>query len=323
MRAIVQSAYGGHEVLKLEELNKPIYREDEVLVKVVASAINDFDWSAMRGKPLIYRLMFGISKPKNPVLGMELSGIIEASGSKVSKFKPGDEVYGDISEVGFGCFAEYICIKPEGLVKKPRFITHEEAAGLSHASMLAYQGLVEKGKISEGQKVLINGAGGGVGTLALQIAKTFNCHVTGVDAGHKSEKLKALGFDEVIDYQKVDFTRTGKTYDLVLDAKSNRWPLAYSRALAKHGKYVSIGGSLNKLIVLALSKGIIKLFTNKHLSVLALKSNKNLENIHEMYEKGKLKLLIDGPHPLESVSRLIQYFGEGKHTGKIVIKNQT
>lgn len=321
MRAIVQSTYGGPEVLELKEVSKPIPKDEQVLVKIVAAAINDYDWSAMRGKPFIYRLMFGMRKPKNSVLGMELSGIIEATGSQVLKFKPGDEVYGDISEAGFGCFAEYICITPEVLVKKPSFITHEEAAGLSHASMLAYQGLVEKGKIREGQKVLINGAGGGVGTLAFQIAKTFNCHVTGVDAGHKLDKLKALGFDDVIDYKKVDFTRAGKTYDLILDAKSSRWPLAYPRALAKHGVYISIGGYLNKLIVLTILKGLIKLFTQKTLLVLALKPNKNLKTIHDMYEKGELKLMIDGPHPLESVPKLIQYFGEGKHTGKIIIKN--
>jgi NADPH:quinone reductase-like Zn-dependent oxidoreductase len=312
--------YGPPEkVVRVTEAAKPTPKDNEVLIKIHATAVNDYDWSLAVGKPYVYRLMFGLLKPKQGLLGMELSGTVEALGAKATKFKIGDAVMGDTSEFGFGTFAEYMGIHENALVKKPDPLSFEEAASLPHASCLALQALKDIGQIEEGQKILINGGGGGVGTIGLQLAKLYNCEVTGVDSLEKLAMMTALGYDHVLDYKKVNFTKTGKRYDLILDCKSNKASLTYLKALNPNGRYVSIGGKPFSLIGLLLWGKLVPLFSSKSLKILALKTNVGLEYICELLEQGKIKCQIDGPYPLKDAGRLIQYFGEGRHKGKIVM----
>ncbi|MEX0313824.1 MAG: NAD(P)-dependent alcohol dehydrogenase, partial [Allomuricauda sp.] len=222
MKAFVYTSYGLPEkVLQLKEIQKPVPKENEVVIKVVATAVNDYDWALITGRPWLYRLMFGLFKPKFPIPGMELSGIVEHMGSEVTGFEVGDDVFGDISEHGFGAFAEYVCVNQKAVIKKPKGIDHIHAVALPHAGLLALQAL-ETVRLQEGLKILINGAGGGVGTLAVQLCKMKICEVTGVDTGEKLNEMKKIGFDHVLDYKKEDFIKNGIQYDLILDCKTNR-----------------------------------------------------------------------------------------------------
>ena len=319
MKAIVCKKYGSPSSLKLEELTIPGPIDNEVLVRVMATAVNDWDWALVRGKPLIYRLMFGLLKPKKQVFGVEVAGIVEKVGNSVEKFKVGDRVYGDISESGFGAWAEFVAVPETALEEIPETMDFNIAASLPHASLLAYQGLIKKGVLQDGQHILINGAGGGVGTIGLQIAKTKNVHLTGVDSKVKLPMMQELGYDEVIDYRETDFTRTGRQYDLILDTKTTRGPLQLIRALKPGGHYVTVGGSLIKLLTLGLLKGLIKLISKKELSLLALKPNESLDQIGKLYEQGIIKPSIDGPYAIEDIPRQLERFGAGLHKGKIVI----
>lgn len=323
MKAIVCDKYGTPKDLKLKEIDTPVPKANEVLVKILATAINDYDWSSVRGKPYVYRLLFGLRKPKQPIPGMELSGTIEAVGSQTKSFKIGDGVYGDVSDFGFGTFAEYICINEKALVKKPSSMSFLDATALPHAALLASQSLINIGNIHENQRILINGAGGGVGTLGLQIAKQFNAEVTGVDTGEKLAMMKNLGFEHVIDYKKVDFTTNGMEYDLILDAKTNRSPFNYLKSLSSNGKYITVGGRLRRLLQIVLLKKLISKIYKKEVQVLSLKANEGLEYINDLYEAGNIKPIIDGPYSLADIPNKIQYFGDGKHQGKIVIAVQT
>ena len=320
MKAILFKKYGLPHVLEVGEVSKPVPNDDEVLVKVHSASINDWDWGLVRGKPFVIRLFFGLKKPKIHIPGVDVSGKIEAVGDHVHSFKIGDEIYCDLSECGFGGFAEYVCVPEKVLSKKPSNMSHNEASALPHAGLLALQGLVEKGKVKSGQNVLINGAGGGVGTLGIQILKSYDVKVAGVDSGEKLGLLKSLGFDSVIDYKKVDFTDTGEKYDFILDAKSNRSVFKYARSLKKNGTYVTVGGSMNRLFEIFLLGSLISLFTGKKLSVLSHKPNKGLDQISELVEKGQIRPVVDGPWEFDKIPELIQYLGEGKHVGKIVVE---
>lgn len=319
MKAIVFTKYGSPKDLELKEVEKPTPGASEVLVKIRATVVNDYDWSMVRGKPYLYRLMFGLLKPRIQIPGMELAGVVEALGSNTTTFKVGDAVYGDISEYGFGSFAEYACINEKALILKPDTMSFEEAASIPHAAMLAVQGLIDVGEIQRGQELLINGAGGGMGTFGLQIAKLYDARVTGVDTGKKLEMMKSIGFDHIIDYKKEDFTRNGQRYDLILDAKTNRSPFAYLRSLKSKGRYVTVGGYLNRLLQALVSKPLISIFSNKTVHIVGLKPNKDLDYINKIFEEGKIKCIIDGPYKLSEAPWAIQYFGEGRHNGKIVI----
>ncbi|MGB5895224.1 MAG: NAD(P)-dependent alcohol dehydrogenase, partial [Ignavibacteriaceae bacterium] len=250
---------------------------------------------------------------------MELAGIIEALGKNAALFKVGDAVYGDISGYGFGSFAEYICINEKGLVLKPGKMSFEQAASIPHASMLAVQALIDIGQVQKGQKILINGAGGGFGTFGLQIAKLYSTEVTGVDTGDKLEMMKSIGFDHIIDYRKEDFTKNGQRYDLILDAKTNLSTFNYLRSLSPNGRYVTVGGATSRLLQAFFLGRLILLFNKKTIRIVALKPNKDLDYINELFEVGKIKPVIDGPYKLNEVPEAIRYFGEGKHKGKIVI----
>ncbi|MGM0589446.1 MAG: NAD(P)-dependent alcohol dehydrogenase [Bacteroidota bacterium] len=320
MKAILLEEYGLPNILKIGDAPKPIPNDYEVLVKIHAASINDWDWGLVRGKPLVIRLFFGLRKPKITIPGVDVSGQIEAVGDHVSSLKVGDEVYCDLSDCGCGGFAEYICVPEKVLAHKPYNMSHNDASALPHAGLLALQGLVEKGKVKSGQRILINGAGGGVGSLGIQILKSNGVKVTGVDSAEKLELMKSLGFDRVMDYKKVDFTNTGEKYDLILDTKSNRSVFKYARALEKNGRYITVGGSMFRLIEIALLGSFISLFTSKKLSVLIHKPNKGLDQISKLVEKGQIRPVVDGPYEFDKIPELIQYFGEGKHLGKIVIE---
>lgn len=318
MKAIILKKYGQPElVMESREVDKPVPKKNEVLIRIRATAINDYDWSMVSGKPHIYRLIFGLFKPKQTIPGMELSGIVEAAGADAKNFKPGDAVLGDISSFGFGTFAEYLCVNENAVVHKPDDIGFTEAAALPHASLLAWQGL-QMGKIKTGQSILINGAGGGVGTFALQFARLYGCTVTGVDSEKKLEAMKSLGFDHVMDYSKQDFTRTGLTYDLILDCRSARSPLSYQRALKPNGTYVTVGGNPSTLIRILLWSLCFSFLSTRKLKILALEPNKGLDQVCELVQQKKIRCMIDGPYPFEKIPELVSYFGRGGHYGKIV-----
>ncbi|MBI0398353.1 NAD(P)-dependent alcohol dehydrogenase [Cyclobacterium marinum] len=320
MKALTLEKYGlPEEVLRFTNQKIPTYQKNEVLVKIHFTAINDYDWSLVRGKPFIYRLMFGLVKPKSKSLGMELSGTVEAVGSEVTEFDIGDEVYGDTSAYGFGTFSEYIALPANALVHKPKNMSFEEAAALPHAALLALQGLKDIGGIKNGMKVLINGAGGGVGTLALQLAKTHHCEVTGVDLQEKFEALSNLGYDHLINYQHENFTENGIQYDLILDCKTDKSPFSYSRSLTANGVYVSIGGKITYLLSTLIIGKALSAFSSKRFEILSLKPNQGLKEIEEMYVNNQIKPVIDGPYPLSLGPEKLQEFGNGYHIGKIIL----
>ncbi len=320
MKAIVLTKYGLSDVLELQDVEKPQPREGEVLVKIQATAINDWDWCLMRGTPFYIRLLCGLFKPNIPIPGAEIAGRVETVSENVTQFKPGDAVYGDISECGFGGFAEYVCVPETALALKPDGITYVEATALPHAAMLAVQGLVDEGQIQPGQKVLINGAGGGVGTLGVQIAKALGVKdVTGVDSSHKFEMMRSLGFGQMIDYTQQDFTQSKEQYDLILDTKTNRSIFNYLRVLKPQGTYVTVGGATPSLLQALFLGLIIRLLTQKNVRLVNLKPNKDLNYINKLVLAGHVKPVLDGPYTLSEVPKMLQYFGIGKHKGKVVI----
>ncbi|MBD0852085.1 NAD(P)-dependent alcohol dehydrogenase [Maribacter arenosus] len=322
MKAYTIKNYGAPDkVLKLSEVEQPQPATTEVLVKVCATTINDYDWCLATGKPFAYRLIFGLFKPKKKLRkpGMEVAGIVEQVGNKATKFKVGDAVYGDISNFGFGSFAEFLCIDEKALTLKPANMGFEEASSIPHAAMLALQGLRDAGQLKEGQKILINGGGGGVGAFGVQIAKLYNAEVTGVDTGEKLNAMKTQGFDHVIDYKKEDFTKGDQQYDLILDCKTNKSLWKFLRVLTPEGKYVTIGGKSGKLLQMLYMGPLLKLFSKKRLHMVMLKANQDLEYINELYEDKKIQCVIDGPYSFDKIPWAVQRFGDGLHHGKIVI----
>jgi NADPH:quinone reductase-like Zn-dependent oxidoreductase len=317
MKAIVYYKYGTPNDLELKEVDKPVPADDEVLVKVYAASINDWDLGLLHGD-FINRILNGIRKPKRKILGSDIAGRIEAVGKNVKQFKPGDEVYGDLSGQ-WGGFAEYVCAKEKSLAPKPASMSFEEAAAIPQAGMLAVQGLIDRGKIKQAQKLLINGAGGGVGTFGIQIAKLYGVEVTGVDSTAKLDMMRSMGFDHVIDYTKEDFTKNGKCYDLILDVKTNRSIFAYARALCRNGVYSTVGGSIGRLVEFLFLAPWIRLIYKKHIRLVALKQNKDLVYMNELFEAGKMRPVIDGPYRLDQVPEAFRIFGEGEHKGKMVI----
>lgn len=319
MKAVVLTDFGESDVLRLQEVDEPTPRESEVLVRVHATTINDYDWAFMRGRPLAYRPFMGFSKPRVTILGAEVAGRVEAVGGGVTMFASGDEVYGDISEAGFGGFAEYVCVKETALVRKPAAMSFEEAASLPHAAALAMQGLIDRAGIHKGEKVLINGAGGGVGTLGVQIARTFDAETTGVDSAAKFDTMRAAGFDDVIDYQREDFTRSGRRYDLILDTKTTRSPARCARALRPGGRYMTVGGDVPRLLQHLLLGPLVSRATKKRFGIVALKTNKDLDRVNALFETGKLRCFLDNGYRLADIPAAVQRFGKAEHTGKIVI----
>src|ERR687893_1331054 len=242
MKAMVYTQYGPPEALQLEDVAKPTPKDDEVLIKVRAVSVNRSDWEGLRGKPL-YARIGGLLRPRRQILGSDIAGRVEMAGRNIRRFQPGDEVFGDILP-RLGGFAEYVCARESALALKPASMTFEQAAAIPQAAVIALQGIRDNGQVQPGQKVLINGAGGGAGTFAVQLAKLYGAEVTGVDNTGKLEFMRTLGADHVIDYTREDFTRTGKQYDLILDVVAHRSVLAYKRALKSTGTYFFVGGSV-------------------------------------------------------------------------------
>ena len=311
--------YGTPDVLKLRDVAKPTPKADEVLVRVRAASVNDWDWGLLQGTPFVNRMVSGLFTPKVQIIGGDIAGRVEAVGGDVKAFEPGDEVYGDLCMSGFGAFAEYACAPEAGLAHKPARMTFEQAAAIPQAGMLAVQGLIDVGRIQSGQKLLLNGAGGGVGTFALQMAKIYEAEVTVVDKPGKLEMLRAMGADHVIDYLKEDFTKGGKCYDLILDVKTNRSPFAYARALNPNGTYVTVGGNTSRLLQALVLGPLISRIYSKRMRIVKLKPNKDLAYMNELFDAGKLVPVIDGPYRLADVPQAFRLFGTGDHKGKIIV----
>jgi NADPH:quinone reductase-like Zn-dependent oxidoreductase len=321
MKAIVYTEYGPPDVLSLEEAQKPTPKDDEVLVKVHAASANAADWHLMRADPFLVRVMgFGLLKPKNGLLGADIAGMVEAVGRNVTQFQPGDEVFGDLSGSGFGGFAEYACATEEALALKPANVSFEEAAAVPLAAVTALQGLRYKGQVQPGQKVLINGASGGVGTFAVQIARSFGAEVTGVCSTSKLDMVRSLGADHVIDYTKEDFTRNGRRYDRILAANGYHPISDYKRALSPDGTYVMTGGSGAQMLQAMTLGPIMSVRGSKKMGYLSMKQDKeDLVFVKELLENGEITPIIDRTYPLSEISEAIRYLEEGHARGKVAI----
>ncbi len=321
MKAAVYIKYGSPDVLEIKEIEKPSPKEDEILVKIHASSVNNWDWDRLTGRPYLYRLLSGIMKPTLQVLGADVAGTVAAIGQKVKHFKVGDEVFGDLSEGNWGGFAEYVCAKENQIIVKPPSISFEQAAAIPQASTMALQGLRKKQTL-EGCKVLMNGAGGGVGSFAIQLAKFYGAEVTAVDTGSKFDFMKSLGADHVIDYKKENFTQNGLKYDLIVDVVANQGVSDYKRALCKDGNYILIGGKISSALQVGLIGSMISKKQGKKIGILGIKTNHGLSDIISLIESGHLKVVIDKTFPLEKTAEAIRYLGEGHVKGKVVVANQ-
>ena len=321
MKAIVCTQYGPPDTLKLEEVSKPTPGDDEVLMEVHAASVNFSTVAFVTGKPFGVRLMGGgLFKPKHRIPGAEVAGRVEAVGRNVKQFQPGDEVFGDLSACGRGGYAEYVSAPENTLALKPADITFEEAAVVPETALDALQGLRDKGQIQPGQKVLIHGASGGIGTFAVQIAKYFGAEVTGVCSTRNLDMVRSIGADHVIDYTQEDFTKSGKHYDLILATAGYRSIFDYKRALSPKGIYVSTGGSMTQVFQAMLLGPFISMTGSKKMGGLVLRLNqKDLVIVKELLEAGKVKPVIDRRYPLSEVPEALRYY-EGRHArGKVVI----
>ncbi|MBD1373421.1 NAD(P)-dependent alcohol dehydrogenase [Hazenella sp. IB182357] len=321
MKAIVYTKYGSPDVLQLKDVEQPIPNEEEVLVQVYAASANPLDWHKMRADPFITRLGNGLFKPKNTRPGADIAGRVIAVGKNVTQFKPGDGVFGDICEVGSGGFAEYVAVPEHALVLKPSNLSFIESAAVPVAALTALQGLRHEGQIQAGQKVLVNGASGGVGTFAVQIAKAFGAEVTGVCSTQNLELVSSIGATHVIDYTKEDFTRTGVQYDLIYDAVGNRSVLDLARSLQPHG-VCTVVGITNLFLafqVMWMGKWISRTSHKKIGMMMASMNKEDLQFIKELVEAGKVAPVIDRRYPLSQTADAIRYLETGRARGKVVI----
>jgi NADPH:quinone reductase-like Zn-dependent oxidoreductase len=320
MKAIVYTEYGPWDVLKLKEVEKPMPQEDEVLVKIYATTVTPGDAIVVKGDPFPVRFWSGLLKPKHKIPGKEMAGRVESVGKNVERFEPGDDVFGDLTVCGLGAFAEYVSVPENAIAPKPANLTFEEAAAVPESAMVALQGLRDHGKVQPGQKVLINGTSGGVGSFAVQIAKSFGAEVTAVCSTRNLEMARSLGADYVIDYTEEDFTQNGKQYDLIL-ASNGYHPISdYRRALTPEGIYVATGGSMAQTFEAMLQGPIITMTGSKKMGNMLLKPNKNdLVFIKDLIEAGKVVPRIDRRYPLSEFAGAFRYLEEGHAQGKIVI----
>jgi NADPH:quinone reductase-like Zn-dependent oxidoreductase len=312
MKAIVYERYGSPDVLELRDIDRPSVSDDGVLVRIRAASANPYDWHFMRGKPYFTRLMFGLFKPKAHGLGADLAGEVEAVGKAVTRFRPGDSVFGE----GAGAFAEYACVPERWLAPKPANLTFEQAAAVPMGGVTALQGLRDSGKIQAGQKVLVLGASGGVGTFAVQIAKSFGAEVTGVCSTKNVEMVRKIGADHVVDYTREDFTRGTTRYDLLLDTVGSRSLRECRRVLQPKAVYVHVGGRMARVLALP----IVSPFVSQTLAQLIAKRNKDdLEILSGLIEAGKITPVIDRTYPLGETRDAIVYLEGGHARGKVVI----
>ena len=317
MKAAVRRQYGSPDVVALEEIEEPSPGDDEVLIRVHAVSLNASDWELLTGTPAYIRMMWGLFKPRYKVLGSDVAGRVEAVGKLAKKFRPGDEVFGDI----LGCFgglAEYACAPEDSLMLKPASMTFEQASAIPQAGLVALQGLCDKGQVQFGQRVLINGAGGGAGTFAVQLAKSLGAEVTGVDSARKLELMRSVGADYAIDYTQEDFTRNGQQYDLILDLVAHRSVFDNKRALSPKGRYVLAGGSLPRILEV-LFLGPFLSMGGRNMGILGAQANKGLAHMVEVFEAGTVVPVIDKTYPLSEAAEALRYLGEGQALGKVVI----
>jgi NADPH:quinone reductase-like Zn-dependent oxidoreductase len=322
MKAIVQNDYGSTEVLKLKEIDRPVVKDNDVLVRVHAAALNAGDYFSMRGAPWVARMVVGFPKPKNYILGWDVAGHVKAVGKKVTRFQPGDEVFGSCNHT----FAEYVSAAADKFAMKPANLTFEQAAAVPTAALTALQGLRDAGKVQPGQKVLINGASGGVGTFAVQIAKSFGAEVTGVCSTRNVDMVRSIGADHVIDYTQEDFTQGGQRYDLILDQVANHSLSDCRRALTPQGTHIPNSGHAGMgYIVKAL---VTSLFVRQQgRPYVSLPNKEDLVVLKELIEAGKVTPVIDRTYPLSETSEAFRYLDAGHARGKVVISvepnNQT
>jgi NADPH:quinone reductase-like Zn-dependent oxidoreductase len=317
MKAIVYTKYGSPDVLQLKEVEKPTPKDDEVLIKIHAASVNAYDWHFLTADIFLIRLMGGgLLKPKDTRLGADMAGKIETVGKNVKQFQPGDEVFGMVK----GSFAEYACAPESSLALKPVNISFDEAAAIPMAAITALQGLRDEGQIQAGQKVLINGASGGVGTFAVQIAKSFGADVTAVCSTRNLEQARSIGADHVIDYTKEDFTKNDQRYDLILAANGYHPLSAYKRTLTPKGIYIMAGGSMAQIFQSMLMGSMMSETGGRKMGgVSAIRSQKDLIILKELLEAGKIVSVIDRRYTLNEAAEALRYLGEGHARGKVVI----
>jgi NADPH:quinone reductase-like Zn-dependent oxidoreductase len=313
----VNTTYGPPDVLRIEDVPRPIPADDEILVKVHAVSVNRSDWEGLVGKPL-YARMNGLRKPRRHILGSDVAGRVEAAGKDHRDFKIGDDVFGEMESYSGG-FAEYVCTPGTAWALKPPAMSFEEAAAIPQAAVIALQGI--RDHVKPAQRVLINGAGGGGGTFAIQLAKSYGAEVTAVDNAGKLDFLRSLGADHVIDYNQEDFTRSEQQYDLILDLIAYRSPFAYARALRAGGTYYAVGGSLLTILGIVLLGGWLRRIRNRNVRVLVVRRNRaDLEYVTELCRLGKLVPVIERSYPLSEVSEALRHLGDGRVKGKLVIR---
>lgn len=334
MKAIVQDRYGSIDVLELREIDRPAVGDDEVLVRVRAASVHPDVWHVVMGRPYVLRLMgAGLFKPKNRIPGTDVAGHVDSVGKNVRRFRPGDEVFGE-SVKGHqwhngGAYAEYVSVPEDALAPKPANLTFEQAAAVPTSGLVALQCLRHQGRVQPGQRVLVNGAGGGVGTFAVQLAKAYGAHVTGVDSTRKLDLVRSIGADQVIDYTREDFTQDSERYDLILDIPGNHSFSDCRRALTPRGTYVLIGhdhfgefgrrflGSLPRFLKLAVMSPFVGQLPGSSFSVPIKKEA--MAALKELLESGKLRPVIDRTFRLSEVPEAIRYLAEGQAQGKVVI----
>ncbi len=317
MKAIVYEKYGSPDVIQFKDVEKPMPKDDEVLIKIHAASVNAYDWHFLTADIFLIRFMGGgLLKPKNTRLGADVAGEIEAVGKNVKQFQPGDEVFGMVR----GSFAEYACAPENALALKPAHTSFAEAAASPMAAITALQGLRDEGQIRAGQKVLINGASGGVGTFAVQIAKSFDTEVTAVCSTRNLEQARSIGAEHVIDYTKEDFTKSGQQYDLIFAANGYHPLAAYKRALTPKGIYVMAGGSPAQIFQSMFLGSMMSETDGRKMTGVSAKRNQNdLIVIKELFEAGKVKSVIDRQYPLNETAEALRYLGAGHARGKVVI----
>jgi NADPH:quinone reductase-like Zn-dependent oxidoreductase len=318
MKAVVYKRYGPPDVLRFTDVEMPAPKDNEVLVKVHAVSLNASDWEVLRGKPL-YSRIGGPFRPGHHILGSDIAGRVEATGRNTTQFQPGDDVFADILSY-MGGFAQYVCVPESALARMPAGMTYEEAAALPQAGAIALQGIQDKGQVHSGQTVLINGAGGGSGMYAVQLAKLHGAEVTGVDNAEKLEFMRSLGADHVIDYTREDFTRNGRTYDLILDLAAHRSAFAYKRSLTPGGRYLYVGGSVATLLQVLLIGPSIGRAADKKIRLLVVRLGaQHLAPIVELCQAAKIATVIDRRYRLSEVPEALRYLGEGHAKGKVVV----
>jgi NADPH:quinone reductase-like Zn-dependent oxidoreductase len=318
MKAVVYTRYGPPDVLRLTDVQTPVPKDGEVLVQVHAVSLNATDWEVLRGKPLYSRIM-GPFRPRHHILGSDIAGRVEAAGRNATRFRLGEDVFADILSY-MGGFAESVCVPETALAPMPAGMTYEEAAALPQAGAIALQGIRDKGQVQPGQNVLINGAGGGSGMYAIQLAKLNGAEVTGVDNSEKLEFMRSLGADHVIDYKRDDFTQNGRTYDLILDLAAHRPAFAYKGSLMPGGRYLYVGGSVATLLQVLLIGPVIGRAVGKKTRLLAVRQGaQHLAPIVGLAQAGKLATVIDRRYRLDEVPEALRYLGEGHAKGKVVV----